>query len=109
MPGTGCNNEAELQALCLALELGREAGASHLIVRGDSDVGLSYVRGPEATKIDRLHVLVVRARDLLQSFEEVEMIWIPRHRNGEADRLSRHALSLPEKPHKLAGKRRRRA
>lgn len=108
MTSTGCNNEAELYALCVALELSLEAGARHLVLRGDSAVGLSYVSGADTTEIQRLLVLVERARDLLQHFTNVEMIWIPRHRNGEADRLSRQALGLPEKPGKPAKSRRSR-
>ena len=72
---SGCNNEAELHALCAALELAATAGARQLVLRGDSDVAL---------------------------------IWIPRHRNGDADRLSRQALGLPPGPADIAGSRRRR-
>lgn len=107
MPCSGCNNEAELHALCLALDLSHGAGAGHLVLRGDSNVGLSYVRGSDTTTIERLLVLVRRARDSLRNFEDVQMIWIPRHRNGEADRLSRQALGLSEKQQKIVRSRRR--
>ena len=39
--------------------------------------------------------------------EEVSLVWVPRHRNLEADRLSRQALGLPAMPLKLAPRRRR--
>lgn len=107
MPYWGCNNEAELYALCLALDLSHDAGARHLVLRGDSNVGLSYVRGSDVTKIERLLVLVRRARESLRNFKDVQMIWIPRHRNGEADRLSRQALGLAEKQQKITRRRRR--
>lgn len=106
MPSMGCNNEAELYALCVALELSFEAGSRHLVLRGDSAVGLSYVSGSDTTKIQRLLVLVERARESLQRFDEVQMIWIPRHRNGDADRLARQALGLAEKPRQSARRRR---
>ena len=106
MPDMGCNNEAELHALCVALELSLEAGSRHLVLRGDSAVGLSYVSGSDTTNIQRLNVLVERARESLQRFDEVQMIWIPRHRNGDADRLARQALGLAEKPHQSPRRRR---
>ncbi len=64
---SGCNNEAELHALCAALEMAVAAGARHLLLRGDSDVALRYVRGPDSTQIVRLCVLVAAARDWLQA------------------------------------------
>jgi ribonuclease HI len=74
---SGCNNEAELHALCAALDMTAAAGARRLLLRGDSDVALRYVRGPDTTQVVR------------------QLLWIPRHRNREADRLSRQALGLP--------------
>ena len=103
----GCNNEAELQALGAALEMAFAAGARKLLLRGDSDVAIRYVRGPDATQIARLSLLVAAARDWLPRFDEVQLVWIPRHRNGAADRLSRQALGLPPSPAPLARSRRR--
>lgn len=104
---SGCNNEAELQALCAALEMAAAAGARRLLLRGDSDVALRYVRGPDSTQIVRLCLLVATARDWLRRFDEVQLVWIPRHRNREADRLSRQALGLPPSPAPtLRGRRR---
>ena len=103
----GCNNEAELQALCAALEMAFAAGARKLLLRGDSDVAIRYVRGPDATQIARLSQQVAAARDWLPRFDEVQLVWIPRHRNGAADRLSRQALGLPPSPAPLARPRRR--
>lgn len=86
-----------------------EAGARRLLLRGDSDVALRYVRGPDSTGIARLLVLIESARDRLRRFDDVQLLWVPRHRNREADRLSRQALGLPESaPEKGKGRRRRR-
>ena len=104
---SGCNNEAELQALCAALEMAAAAGARSLVLRGDSDVALRYVRGPDSTQIVRLCLLVAAARDALRRFDEVQMVWIPRHRNRDADRLSRQALGLPPSPVPVLRSRRR--
>ena len=105
--GTGCNNEAELRALRAALDLAFTAGARALLLRGDSDVALRYVRGPDRTGIARLQVLIESARERLRRFDDVQLLWVPRHRNREADRLSRQALGLPESlPSKGRGRRR---
>lgn len=95
---SGCNNEAELHALCAALDMAATAGACRLVLHGDSDVALRYVRGPDGTRIVRLRLLVADARDRLRRFDEVQLLWIPRHRNREADRLSRQALGLLPSP-----------
>lgn len=94
----GCNNEAELHALGAALAFARQSGARRLVLRGDSDVALRYVRGPDSTQIERLQTLVAQARDSLRCFEDVQLVWVPRHRNTEADGLSRQALGLPVMP-----------
>jgi ribonuclease HI len=92
--GTGCNNEAELHSLCLALDLARAAGASRLILRGDSDVAVRYVTGASTTAVLRLLPLIARAREAMARFDETQLLWVPRHRNSDADRLSRQALGL---------------
>ncbi len=104
----GCNNQAELHALCAALELAHNAGAKRLLLRGDSDVAIRYVNGPDSTEIAALQILVKQAREWLSRFEEVQLRWLPRHRNGEADHLCRHALDLPDKPAGMARKKGRR-
>jgi len=105
---SGCSNEAELHALCAALDMALDAGARRLEMRSDSDVALGYVRGPGATRIERLNVLVVAARERMRCFEHVELLRVPRHRNAEADRLAREALGLAVAPAVPAGGRRRR-
>lgn len=107
MGSSGCNNEAELHALGAALAFAREAGARRLVLRGDSDVALRYVRGPDSTRIERLQVLVTQARDSLRCFEDVQLVWVPRYRNTEADWLSRQALGLPAMPGRGHKRRRR--
>ena len=104
---TGCNNEAELHALCAALDMVAAVGGRRLVLRGDSDVALRYVRGPDSTRIVRLCLLVAAAQERMRCFDEVQLLWIPRHRNREADRLSRQALGLPSDP--VPVKRRRRS
>jgi ribonuclease HI len=101
---TGCSNEAELASLCAALEHARACGARHVRIRGDSDFVVRHLRGEQRTAIARLLDLVVRTEALLAHFESVHLEWVPRHRNRDADRLSRAALGLPDKPAEIPGR-----
>jgi ribonuclease HI len=104
----GCNNEAELLALGKALDLARESGAHRVLVQGDSDFVVRHVSGLDRTNITRLQELILRTRCLMRGFAECRVLWIPRHRNRDADRLSRAALGLPDKPGSHPGLLRRR-
>ena len=105
---TGCNNEAELRALLLALEEMQARGASALLVYSDSSVLVEQLGSEPARPLARLHDLLDQARTLLQSFAQVRLQWIPRHRNTEADALARAALgAAPKPPARPYGKRRK--
>ena len=103
---SGCNNEAELCALCALLELARDKGVRQLQVYGDSDVAVKYVNGIGVTRIARLQALILRSQALLKGFDEVSLSWVPRHRNPDADKLSRSALGLAAKPPQGSGRKR---
>ena len=93
---SGCNNEAELLALMAALDLANSLGARCLTVRTDSQVLLEQLGPPgpkPARPIERLKPLFEQARQRLQSFDELQLQWLPRHRNTEADALARAAHS----------------
>ncbi|HEX5126817.1 MAG TPA: ribonuclease HI family protein [Rhodocyclaceae bacterium] len=91
----GCNNEAELLALCTILELALAHGAARIVVIGDSDIAVGYAKGIGASRVARLQPLTLRAQTLLRRFAYCELKWVPRHRNTDADRLARQALNLP--------------
>ena len=105
---TGCNNEAELRALLLALGELQARGASALRVYSDSSILVEQLGGKAVPPIARLNDLFDEARTLLQSFAQVSLQWIPRHRNAQADALARAALGCAPKPlAKAFGKRRK--
>lgn len=96
VPGAqGCNNEAEMQALIAGLQMAADAGARQLRVVSDSDFAVRHVLGQAHTTVTRLLPLIARAQHLRADFECCELVWMPRHRNGEADALARAALGLP--------------
>ncbi|HEX5393566.1 MAG TPA: ribonuclease HI family protein [Rhodocyclaceae bacterium] len=104
---SGCNNEAELRALCLGLETAKTAGVSTLVVMSDSDFVVRHSRGEMTTQTAHLQALVNQAQRLMAGFAKVELTWVPRHRNTEADRLARGALGLIAKPVARPGRRRK--
>ncbi|AOG23172.1 reverse transcriptase-like protein [Acidovorax sp. RAC01] len=103
-PGTGCNNEAELRALLLALAEAHRQGAHAVAVVSDSRVLLEQLTAPASgtaavPPIARLAPLFEEARRALAHFAAVHWTWVPRHRNAEADALARAAVGLAPKPH----------
>lgn len=93
---SGCNNEAELLALIAALQLAQQLDARCLTIRTDSQVLLEQLGPPlpkPARPIARLQALFDSARLQMQSFDELVLQWVPRHRNTEADALARAAHS----------------
>jgi len=105
----GCNNEAELHALALALEMAALAGARAIKIEGDSKATVDWVNGTDFTEIEPLAKLVTAIREQQARFASVSISWIPRHKNKAADRLSRRALGLSEtEPPARTGRRKRR-
>lgn len=94
LAGSGCNNEAELHALCAALTLAHAVGARRLVATGDSDFVVQHLQGAARTKIERLNFLITQAAALIAHFDAVDLRWVPRHRNQEANLLARQALGL---------------
>lgn len=93
LPGTGCNNEAELRALQAGLLLAQSHGARSVRIYTDSHWLLEQLDGlhAHARPTQRLQPWLQQARAVLQGFELVQLRWIPRHHNTEADALARQA------------------
>lgn len=102
----GCNNEAEVKALTLALQDARARGATAVRAFSDNSIVVEQLAGRDAPPIARLAPLFDEARALLAHFEEARIEWIPRRRNAEADALARAALGMPPKAAPKPWKRR---
>lgn len=94
----GCNNSAELLAIVEALTQARHAGAQCLTIHSDSRFAVDCLNGRDDTAVPALASLLAETRQTLAGFTMVEIAWLPRHRNGDADRLARGAVGLPPKP-----------
>ena len=99
--GRGCNNEAELRAVMAALVWLQQRGAMALVLYSDNSVVVAQLTGTVAgpvTSFLRLAALFEETRQLLRGFESAHVVWLPQHRNGDADALARAALGLPPRP-----------
>ena len=111
---TGCNNEAELRALMLALQWLAQQGiatSTQVHVFSDNSVLVEQLGSHPTAPITRLATLFGEARKVLRRFPQARVLWIPRHRNGAADTLARAALGLAPKaatPQSQTIKKRRR-
>lgn len=94
----GCNNEAELRALMAALQRLQAQGGRMVQIHSDNSILVAQLTGAPGQPFARLAPLFEEARQLLARFDQVQLNWIPRHRNGQADALAREALGLPPKP-----------
>ena len=84
-----------------ALAHARQLGAEALIIHCDSRVVVDQIVGAGVKPVARLKELFDELRAMLASFGEVSVVWIPGHRNNEADALARAAAGLPpRKPRK---------
>ena len=90
----GCNNEAELRALMATLLAMKSQGADSLVVHCDNSIVVEQITNTQARPIARLAPLFDEVRALFASFAEARLVWIPGHRNGEADGLARAALGM---------------
>ena len=94
LPGTGCNNEAELGALVAALEMASHKGAQSLRIYTDSRWLIEQLDASTQVQYRataRLHVLLAQATYELALFQEVQWRWVPRHHNTQADALAASA------------------
>src|SRR5471032_520088 len=95
--GYGNSGEAEYLALTALLEAAVSLGATGLVLHGDSQVVVNDVnlsaqavaagRGAKGLEEHRQRVM-----DLMAPLGDVSLRWVPRHRNGDADRLSQQAI-----------------
>lgn len=90
--GATTNNVAEYSALIAGLELALEKGVTHIQVFMDSELVISQLKGEWKIKNDRLRTLAVKARALLDRFENQSLQHVRREQNADADRLANQGM-----------------
>ena len=91
--GIGDGNAAEYRALIALLELAVALRVTRLIVHGDSQVVIQDVSGQMPVRTPALAPSRVRVMRLMRQIASVELVWIPRARNTDADALARRGLA----------------
>jgi ribonuclease HI len=86
------NNIAEYKALILGLNGALSRGYKNLKVYLDSELLAKQINGSYRVKNENLKVLMKDVRDLLVSFDNVEVKHVPRLHNSHADKLANLAI-----------------
>ena len=96
----GNSSEAEYAALIAVLQaaLALNPPPVELLLYGDSQVVINDVLGSTPLGAKGLEIHRASVVALLQQLHNVTLRWIPRHRNGEADRLSQLAVDRGSDP-----------
>ena len=90
--GEATNNQAEYQALLLALEEAKTIGADKLTIFADSELMVKQIMGEYRVKNDGLKPLFAEAQKLLRDFADYTIEHVPRDENRHADRLANLAI-----------------
>jgi probable phosphoglycerate mutase len=90
---------AEFQALILGLSMAKHLGISRLHVRTDSELVHHTMKDEWRLKPAHLRALRDQASEVLENFVSVEISWVPRKDNSQADKLAGKLLGpLRPKP-----------
>jgi ribonuclease HI len=99
------NNVAEYTALVKALQwlLEHNLGSTKVEIKSDSQLIVNQLTGDYKVKSKRIMSLYKQVLLLKSKFQDIEIKWVPREMNREADRLTNKAYNkaLQEKPEYL--------
>jgi ribonuclease H / adenosylcobalamin/alpha-ribazole phosphatase len=82
-------NEAEYQAMAVALRVAAEMGADEVLVRADSKLIVEQLSGKAKVLNPKLVLLHAAVQEERRRFKSVRFILIPRMKNKVADELSK--------------------
>ena len=86
------NNQAEYQALLLAIQEAQKMGAKKLALHADSELMVRQIKGEYKVKNEGLKPLFKEALLILSKFEGYSIAYIPREKNAMADQLANEAI-----------------
>jgi ribonuclease HI len=90
--GTTTNNIAEYTAAIIGLEQAVTMGAASVKLLADSELLVKQVNGQYKVKNEGLKPLHGKVKELIARIGSVEVQYIPRERNKEADALANKAI-----------------
>ena len=76
------NNEAEYEALLTGLSVAKALGAKNLIIQADSQLIIGQVKGDYEAKEERMQKYLKIVQRLLQHFDSLDFVQIPRVKNA---------------------------
>ncbi|KAL2237087.1 UNVERIFIED_CONTAM: hypothetical protein Sindi_0900400 [Sesamum indicum] len=88
------NNEAEYEAFLAGGELALGAGARKVIIYSDSQLVVNQIQGSFETRDEKMAKYSLKAKNLLEKFEEASVIQVSRTENAVADQLAKLASSM---------------
>jgi ribonuclease HI len=94
--GVTTNNVAEYKALIAGLELARDKGVTDLEVFMDSKLVVFQVKGEWKIKNNALRPLAVKARNLIDGFENWSLSHVGRAENADADKLANQGMDAAQ-------------
>jgi ribonuclease HI len=96
------NNVAEYTALAKALEwlVNNNFTSEKILIKSDSQLVVNQMNGTYKIKAKKIITLYKQVLLLKSKFQDIEIIWVPREQNKEADRLTNIAYNkaLQENP-----------
>ena len=92
------NNKSEYEALILGLNLLKKIGAWKIVVHEDSELIIKQVNGEYTAKHPRLRAYKNDAMDLLKTFVEYELVFVPKSQNVISNGLAYIASSYHKTP-----------
>ena len=90
--GTTTNNIAEYTAAIIGLEHAAKAGARKVRLFADSELMVKQINGLYKVKNEGLKPLHTKVKGLIALIGSVEVQYIPREKNKEADALANKAI-----------------
>lgn len=90
--GQTTNNIAEYTAAIIGLEYAASAGARSVKLFADSELLVKQINGLYKVRNEGLKPLYARVKDLIARIGSVEVEYIPRAKNKEADALANKAI-----------------
>lgn len=90
--GMTTNNIAEYTAAIMGLEYAATQGASRVNLFADSELLVKQLNGAYKVKNEGLKPLYRKAKELIAKIGSVEVQYIPREKNKEADALANKAI-----------------
>lgn len=90
--GSTTNNIAEYTAAIIGLEQAVKLGASRVKLHADSELLVKQINGQYRVKNEGLKPLYARVKELIAKINSVEVQYIPREKNKEADALANKAI-----------------